>query len=81
MGDEYIMSYTYRRLRDLRENHDLKQRQICEILMVSQRQYSRWETGRVEIPFHDIIVLAKFYNISIDCIAGITDIPKEFPKK
>lgn len=75
------MSNAYRRLRDLRVENGLTQSQIGEILMISQRQYSRWETGKAKIPFRGIVELAKFYNVSIDYIAGITNIPKELPKK
>lgn len=71
----------YFRLKDLREDKDLNQTEIGRILGTSQKQYSRWETGETEIPFHCVIKLAKFYNISIDYIAGITNTPFELPKK
>ena len=71
----------YGRLKDLREDKDLNQTEIGKVLGTSQKQYSRWETGETEIPFHNVIKLAKFYNITIDYIAGITNIPYELPKK
>lgn len=73
--------YKYQRLRDLREDKDLTQEAIGKILGTTQKQYSRWETGQSEIPFHKIIELAKFYKISIDYIAGITNTPYKLPKK
>lgn len=75
------MIYKYERLKDLRKDNELNQTQVGEILNTSQKQYSRWETGETEMPFHCIIELAKFYNVSIDYIAGLTDTPTKLPKK
>lgn len=63
----------YQRLKDLREDHDLTQTQIAKILYTNQVQYSRWESGKFEIPFSIVIILADFYNVSIDYIAGRTN--------
>ena len=65
--------YIYTRLHDLREDKDLLQKDIAEILDTSREQYSRWERGAQEIPFHHVITLAKFYKCSIDYIAGLTN--------
>ena len=73
--------YFYQRLRDLREDSDLTQEQIALILNTSQKQYSRQERGEREIPFHNVIKLARYYKISIDYIAGITNEYKALPKK
>lgn len=73
--------YIYQRLRDLREDKDINQSEAGKILGTTQKQYSRWETGESEIPFHHIITLAKFYNVTIDYIAGITNIPAKLPRK
>ena len=73
--------HIYSRLRDLREDRDLNQTEIAEILETAQKQYSRWETGETEIPFHNIIKLAKYYNVIIDYIACLTDIPKRLYEK
>lgn len=72
--------YLYQRLKDLREDRDLNQTEIGEILGTSQKQYSRWETGETEIPLHNAIKLAKFYNVSLDYLVGITNIPTSLPK-
>lgn len=63
----------YQRLTDLREDADLKQDTIAKLLGTSQTQYSRWERGEREIPFHHIITLAIYYKVSIDYIAGLTN--------
>lgn len=65
--------FIYTRLKDLREDEDLVQKEIAEILKTTQRQYSRWERGDSEIPFHHVITLARFYRCSIDYIAGLTN--------
>ena len=63
----------YTRLRDLREDRDLNQTQIAEILNTTQTQYSRWERGAQEIPLHHFITLAKYYKVSLDYLAGLTN--------
>lgn len=63
----------YQRLADLREDADLKQEVIAKLLGTSQTQYSRWERGEREIPFHHVVTLALFYKVSIDYIAGLTN--------
>ena len=64
--------YRYQRLRDLREDKDLLQRDIAQLLATSERQYSRWETGFSEILAHHLITLADYYNTSVDYILGRT---------
>lgn len=63
----------YQRIADLREDADLKQETIAKLLGTSQTQYSRWERGEREIPFHHVITLAIYYKVSIDYIAGLTN--------
>lgn len=72
------MGYYYQRLRDLREDRKepLRQQDIAKLLGTTQQTYSNWETGDREIPFHHAITLAKFYNVSLDYIAGLTNNPK-----
>ena len=67
------LMYHYQRLRDLREDSDMKQRQIAELLDSTAQQYSLYERGDREIPFHHVITLAKYYGVSIDYIAGLTN--------
>ncbi|WP_409968324.1 helix-turn-helix transcriptional regulator [Bengtsoniella intestinalis] len=63
----------YRRLRDLREDHDLKQKEVADILNIDQRVYSNYETGKREIPSRFIVQLAKFYHVSTDYILDMND--------
>ena len=60
----------FQRLRDLREDMDLNQTQIAEILHTSQTVYSRYERGFQTIPVEHLLILADFYNVSIDYILG-----------
>lgn len=62
----------YKRIRDLREDQNLSQRQLAEILHMHKTTYARYETGEREIPFDIAIMLAKYYNVSLDYIAGLT---------
>ena len=65
--------YYYKRLRDVREDNDLKQREIAEILNTTQQVYSEYEKGIREIPLHKIIILARYYNVSLDYLTDLTD--------
>lgn len=66
----------YQKIRDLREDHDLKQRELAEYLNCSQRAYSNYELGQRDIPTDVLIKLANFYNVSIDYLLGQTKNPK-----
>ena len=61
------------RLKDLREDHDLTQAQVAEIIGTSQQHYGKYENGRIIIPFDRAIILAEYYNVSLDYIAGFTN--------
>jgi transcriptional regulator with XRE-family HTH domain len=63
----------YQHIRDLREDHDLTQQQIAELLQISQTTYSRYESGILDIPSSSLIVLAKFYKTSVDYLLGLTN--------
>ena len=65
----------YRRLRDLREDHDLTQDELVAILGMHKTTYTNYEQGKREIPFALVIRLAKLYNVSIDYIAELADTP------
>ena len=66
----------YRRIRDLREDHDLKQRQLADLLNCSQQVYSNYELGQRDIPTDVLIALSNFYNVSVDYLLGLTPNPK-----
>lgn len=63
----------YKRLRDLREDKDLKQKDIADFLNISPRGYSRYETGNNDIPTEILIRLADFYDTSVDYLLGRTN--------
>ena len=66
----------YQRIRDLREDHDLKQREVAAYLNCSQRVYSNYELGQRDIPTEVLIRLSQFYNVSVDYLLGLTSNPK-----
>ena len=68
--------YYYQRLRDLREDNDKSQADIAQLLGMKQQQYARYESGMQEIPLHHLIKLARFYNVSLDYLAGLVATPK-----
>ncbi len=70
----------YRRIRDLREDRDLTQKQIGQLLNMSQTGYNQYEIGKNDVPTKILIELAKFYNTSIDYILELTDEQKPYPR-
>jgi len=67
------------RIRALREDRDLSQAQIADVLNIGQRTYCDYELGKTRIPVDSLIVLAKMYNVSMDYICGVTDSKGIFP--
>ena len=65
------MSMHYRRLRDLREDHDKTQAEIADILGTSQTMYARYERGANELPLCHLLTLCKYYGVSADYIMGL----------
>lgn len=63
----------YRRLRDLREDHDLTQTQLVEKLGMHKTTYTNYEQGKRDLPLEFAIKLAKFYDVSLDYLAGLSD--------
>ena len=66
----------YRRIRDLREDRDLRQRQVADYLNCSQQVYSNYELGQRDIPTDVLIKLATFYDVSVDYLLNQTSNPK-----
>ena len=66
----------YQRIRDLREDRDLKQRHLAEYLSCSQQVYSNYELGQRDIPTDVLIRLSNFYQVSVDYILGLTNNPR-----
>ena len=63
----------YKRIRDLREDHDYSQTELARILNVSQSTYSRYESGFLDVPSEILIALSKLYSVSVDYILGLQD--------
>ncbi len=61
------------RIRDLREDRDLSQYQIAKVIKTTQQQYSKIENGKADISGEKLILLSKFYNVSVDYILGLSD--------
>lgn len=70
----------YKRLKDLREDKDIFQKDVAKLLNISQQYYSEYENGKRPIPVEYLIILAKFYNTSIDYITGLTDNAKPYKR-
>ena len=68
------------KIRGLREDNDLTQQQIADVLGTSQTMYARYERGANEIPLHHLITLCKFYNVSADYLLDTTPNPKRKQK-
>lgn len=71
----------YRRIRDLREDHDLLQKDLAAYLQCTQVSYSHYELGKRDIPTDVLIRLAFFYKTSVDYLLGITDVMEPYPRK
>lgn len=76
-----IYMYIYPRMRDLREDHDITQAELAQLLGTHTTQYRRWEIGETEVPTHILKKLCTFYNISADYMIGFTNTLKQLPKE
>ena len=63
----------FSRIRDIREDHDLRQIDLAKILSVDQSTYSDYENGKINVPIEVLIKLADYYHVSIDYLVGHTD--------
>ena len=70
---EEVSTMKFQRIQDLRTDADMSQKQLSEILHISQRSYSHYETGSRNIPVEMLIRLANYYDISVDYLVGRTD--------
>ena len=68
------------RLKELREDLDIKQKTLAEFLHIRQNTYSQYENGQREIPIRTLIQLANYYQTSVDYLLGLTDEKKPYPK-
>jgi len=70
----------YRRIRDLREDHDLLQTDLAKYLSCSQVGYSHYELGQRDVPTDVLIKLSQLYATSVDYLLGLTDDPRPYPR-
>ncbi len=75
-----MINMYYPRLKDLRNDHDLMQKQVAALLEIDQRIYSNYETGKREIPTRFVVQLAQYYGVSADYILGLTNQPVAHPE-
>lgn len=68
-------------IRALREDSDKSQKEIADKLNISQRTYSDYETGRIRLPIESAVILARFYDVDMNYICGVSQIKIRFPKK
>lgn len=64
------------RLKDLREDHDMSQREVAQIIKTTQQQYSKIESGKADIGGEKLILLAQYYNVSVDYLLGLIKEPR-----
>ncbi len=69
------------RIKDMREDKDLLQKDVAEFLNVSQTNYSKYELGKINIPINTLKNMAIFFNTSIDYLLGLTDEIKPYPRR
>ena len=69
------------RIRALREDKDLTQTEVANLLNVGQKTYSDYELGKTRIPLDSVMILAKYYNVSMDYICVASDVRQEYPKE
>ena len=69
------------RIREIREDNSLTQQKIADLLDIGQRTYADYESGKTRIPIDSLLILARFYDVSLDYITGASNIKSEYPKK
>lgn len=69
------------RIREIREDHSLTQQKVADLLHIGQRTYADYESGKTRIPVDSLIILARYYNVSMDYITGASNRRTEYPKQ
>ena len=67
----------YQRIKDLRDDADKTQAEIAQVLGISRQHYALYESGKRELPMHHFVTLAKYYNVSLDYLAGVISSPRK----
>ncbi len=71
----------YERIREIREDHSITQQKIADLLHIGQRTYADYESGKTRIPVDSLLILAKYYDVSMDYITGASNLPTRYPVK
>lgn len=69
------------RIREIREDHSLTQQKIADLLHIGQRTYADYESGKTRIPVDSLLVLARYYNVSVDYISSASNVKTKYPTK
>lgn len=69
------------RIREIREDHSLTQQKIADLLHIGQRTYADYESGKTRIPVDSLLILAKYYDVSMDYITGASNLATKYPVK
>ncbi len=67
------------RIREIREDYSMTQQKVANLLNVGQRTYADYESGKTRIPVDSLLILAKYYNVSLDYITGASNVKTEYP--
>ena len=71
----------YERIREIREDHSITQQKISDLLHIGQRTYADYESGKTRIPVDSLLILAKYYDVSMDYITGASNLQTKYPVK
>ena len=71
----------YERIREIREDHSITQQKIADLLHIGQRTYADYESGKTRIPVDSPLILAKYYDVSMDYITGASNLQTKYPVK
>ena len=69
------------RIREIREDRSMTQQKVADLLHIGQRTYADYESGKTRIPVDSLLILARFYNVSMDYITGASNVMTAYPKK
>lgn len=71
----------YERIREIREDHSITQQKVADMLHIGQRTYADYESGKTRIPVDSLLILARFYDVSMDYITGASNVRAKYPTK
>ena len=69
------------RIREIREDNSLTQQKVADLLHVGQRTYADYESGKTRIPVDSLLILARYYNVSVEYISGASNVKTKYPQK